>query len=134
MIILNVTNGPPYSSSFPPRNMNCSILFLAILSTLLVVAAIRECAISSNVGTITEIILWAFLMFYQIFFSPQVKQSAVISNKQGVCEVPHELPNDLRLRMIVALYHALHPHTASRPAHIKMPPPNPMPPVLILIA
>ena len=40
MIILNVTNGPPYSSSFPPRNMNCSILFLAILSTLLVVVAI----------------------------------------------------------------------------------------------
>ena len=39
MIILNVTNGPPYSSSFPPRNMNCSILFLAILSTLLVVVA-----------------------------------------------------------------------------------------------
>ena len=98
MIILNVTNGPPYSSSFPPRNMNCSILFLAILSTLLV--AIRECAISSNVATITEIILWDFLMFYQIFFSPQVKRNAVISNKQGVCEVPRELPNDLRLRIL----------------------------------
>ena len=31
-----------------------------------------------------EIILWDFLMFYQIFLSPQAKQSAIISNKQGV--------------------------------------------------
>ena len=47
-----------------------------------------------------EIILWDFLMFYQIFLSPQVKQSAIVSNKQGVYELPHELPNDLRLRLI----------------------------------
>ena len=26
--------------------------------------------------------------------------NAVISNKQGVCEVPHKLPNDLRLRIL----------------------------------
>ena len=38
-------------------------------------------------------------MFYQIFLSPQVKCSAIISNKQGVYEVPHELPKDLRLRI-----------------------------------
>ena len=44
--------------------------------------------------------LVGFLMFYQIFFSLQVKRSAVISNKQGVCEVPHELPNDLRFRIL----------------------------------
>ena len=36
-------------------------------------------------------------MFYQIFFSPQVKQSAIISNKQGVSELPDKLLNDLRL-------------------------------------
>ena len=36
-------------------------------------------------------------MFYQIFFSQQVKQSAIISNKQGVSELPDELLNDLRL-------------------------------------
>ena len=47
-----------------------------------------------------EIILWDFLMFYQIFLSPQVKQSAIVSNKQGVYELPHEFPNDLRLRLI----------------------------------
>ena len=48
--------------------------------------------------TIVEIILWDFLMFYQIFLSPQVKQRA--SNKQGVYELPHELPNDLKGRIL----------------------------------
>ena len=43
-----------------------------------------------------EIIIWDFLMFYQIFLSPQVKQSAIISNKQGV----YQLPNDLRLGLL----------------------------------
>ena len=32
-------------------------------------------------------------MFYQILFSPQVKRSAIISNKHGI----YELPNDVRL-------------------------------------
>ena len=36
-------------------------------------------------------------MCYQIFLPPQVKWSAIISTKQGVYELPHELPNDLRL-------------------------------------
>ena len=35
-------------------------------------------------------------MFYQIFPSPQVKLCAIITYKQGVHELPHELPNDLR--------------------------------------
>ena len=47
-----------------------------------------------------EIILWDFLMFYQIFLSPQVKRSAITSNKQGVYELSHELPNDVRLRIL----------------------------------
>ena len=38
-------------------------------------------------------------MFYQIFLSPQVKRWAVITYKQGMYELPHELPNDLRLRI-----------------------------------
>ena len=37
-------------------------------------------------------------MFYQILLSPEVKRSVIISNKQGVYELPHELPNDLRLK------------------------------------
>ena len=47
-----------------------------------------------------EILFWDFLLFYQIFLSPKVKQSMIISNKQGVYELPHELPNDLRLRIL----------------------------------
>ena len=39
-------------------------------------------------------------MFYQIFLSPQVKRSVIISNKQGVHKLPHELPNDLRLSIL----------------------------------
>ena len=53
-----------------------------------------------NRPTIMEIILWDFLMLYQIFLLPQVKRSAIISNKQGVYEVTQELPNDLRLRIL----------------------------------
>ena len=36
-------------------------------------------------------------MFYQIFLSPQVKRCAIITYKHGIYELPHELPNDLRL-------------------------------------
>ena len=39
-------------------------------------------------------------MFYQILLSPQVKRRAIISNKHGVYELPHEFPNDLRLRIL----------------------------------
>ena len=35
-------------------------------------------------------------MFDQMFLSPNVKRSAIISNKHGIYEIPHELPNDLR--------------------------------------
>ena len=39
-------------------------------------------------------------MFYQIFLSPQVKRWAIITYKHGIYELPHELPNDLRLRKL----------------------------------
>ena len=39
-------------------------------------------------------------MFYQIFLSPQVKRSAIISNKHGMYELPQDLPNDLRLKIL----------------------------------
>ena len=38
-------------------------------------------------------------MSYQIFHSPQVKRSTIISNKQAVYELRHKLPNDSRLRI-----------------------------------
>ena len=33
------------------------------------------------------------------FLSSQVKRSVIISNKHGIYELPHELPNELRLRI-----------------------------------
>ena len=39
-------------------------------------------------------------MFYQIFLSPQVKRWAIFTYKHGIYELPHELPNDLRLRIL----------------------------------
>ena len=46
------------------------------------------------------IIFWDFLMAEQIFLSQEVKRSLIISNKYGIYELPHELPNDLRLRIL----------------------------------
>ena len=37
-------------------------------------------------------------MLYQIFLSPQVKRWAIVTYKDGIYELPHELPNDLKLR------------------------------------
>ena len=39
-------------------------------------------------------------MVEQIFFSVQVKWSLIIINKYGIYELLHELPNDLRLRIL----------------------------------
>ena len=38
-------------------------------------------------------------MSYQTFLSPQGKRCAIITYKHGIYEMPHELPNDLRLRI-----------------------------------
>ena len=50
--------------------------------------------------TVIFIIFWDFLIFYQIFLSPHVKRSAIITNKYGVYKLPHKLPNSLRLRIL----------------------------------
>ena len=47
------------------------------------------------VTTVIVIIFWDFLMFYQIFFSPQVKRSVIITNNYGICELPHKFLNYL---------------------------------------
>ena len=39
-------------------------------------------------------------MFDQIFLTQQLKQSVVISNKHGIYELPHDLPNHLRLTIL----------------------------------
>ena len=50
-------------------------------------------------STISFIISSDFLMFYQIFLSPQEKRCAIITYKHGIYELRHELPNDLRHRI-----------------------------------
>ena len=39
-------------------------------------------------------------MLYQIFRSRQVKRCTTITYKHGIYELPHELPNDLRLKIL----------------------------------
>ena len=39
-------------------------------------------------------------MVEQIFLSPQVKRSLIISSTYGIYELSYELPNDLRLRIL----------------------------------
>ena len=49
-----------------------------------------------NDPTIIFIVFWDFLVFYQIFLSPQAKRCSIITYKHGIYELPHELPKDLR--------------------------------------
>ena len=46
------------------------------------------------------VIFWDYLMFHQIFLSPQVRQNAIISDKHGIYKLSHELSNDLRLMIL----------------------------------
>ena len=39
------------------------------------------------------VIFWGFLMFYQIFLSPQVKRCAIITYKHAIYELPNDLEN-----------------------------------------
>ena len=39
-------------------------------------------------------------MFEEIFLSPQVKRIVIITNKHGIYEFAHELPNNLKLRTL----------------------------------
>ena len=51
-------------------------------------------------STILVIIFWNFTMFQCKSDSPHVKQFLIVSTINLVYELPHELPNDLRLRIL----------------------------------
>ena len=51
-------------------------------------------------ATIIFKIFWDFLMLYQIILLPQVKRCAIITYKHDIYELPHELLNDLKLRIL----------------------------------
>ena len=53
-----------------------------------------------HAATATDIKFSDFLLLYQISFSTQVKRSLIISKKHGIYELPHELPNELRLNIL----------------------------------
>ena len=40
-------------------------------------------------------------MLDKILVSPKVKRIVIISNKHGIYDLPHELPNDVKLRTLV---------------------------------
>ena len=46
------------------------------------------------------IIFWDFLVFYQILLSPQVKQNVIITNKHVIYKLPHELRNDIGMKIL----------------------------------
>ena len=46
------------------------------------------------------IIFWDFLVFYQILLSPQVKENVIITNKHVIYKLPHELHNDIRMKIL----------------------------------
>ena len=50
--------------------------------------------------TILVIIFWNLTIFYYRFDSPQVKRNLISSAANLVYELPHELPNDLTLRIL----------------------------------
>ena len=52
------------------------------------------------VCSIVVIIFRDFLMFYQIFYSPQVKQSMIISNNHCIYKLPQELLSEFTLRIL----------------------------------
>ena len=61
---------------------------------------IPNCLFRLKLASITFIIFWDFLISYQVFLSPQVKQWAIITCEYVIYELPYELANDLRLRIL----------------------------------
>ena len=47
-----------------------------------------------------DMIFWECSLLFQIFFSPQVQRSVIISNKHGIYELPDEMAKHLRLTML----------------------------------
>ena len=69
-------------------------------------------------------------MFYQIFFSPQVKICAIIF-KHGIYQMPNESPNVLRLRILnnyEISVKCLNPAPGQPSAPAPRPPLSPAPP------
>ena len=84
------------------QHETCSAILLSSLQNISVFLYSNNVWFNQKIwiSTIILMIFWDFLMFYQILFSPQVKRCVIITYKHGIYEVPHELPNNLRLRIL----------------------------------
>ena len=58
------------------------------------------CCLARIIAAILVLIFCDFLMIYQIFPSPQVKEIKIISNENGIYELPHDLLDNFRLRIL----------------------------------
>ena len=55
---------------------------------------------NKNLQTVIFTIFWDFLMFYQIFLSPQVKECVIIAYKHGIYELRYKFSNDLTISIL----------------------------------
>ena len=55
----------------------------------------------SGGSAVLVMVFWGILMFGGIFVSPRVERVLVVSNEHGIWGLPHELPNDSKLRQLV---------------------------------
>ena len=73
---------------------------MAKIWLFLAIGAVNNYIWNTILQTMMDIIFGDFLILYQIFFSRRVKRNVIISKKYRINEVPHELPNDLRPRIL----------------------------------
>ena len=78
-------------------------IFSSSFATQFLYFDIRDIKTGSSkwqIATIVFIIFSDFLTFHQIFLSPQVKRCLIITYKHDIYELPHDLPSNLRLRIL----------------------------------
>ena len=46
------------------------------------------------------VIFWNFLNILSIFSPTKMKQNVIVRDENGTYDLPHELPNDLRFRIL----------------------------------
>ena len=77
------------------------------------------------------IAFWDYLIFYQMFFSPQMKRNVIVNNKHEKCNLTHELPNDCKLSIHTEWLNTQHRRLLGQAIpHIRPPKPQkPRPPL-----
>ena len=79
--------------------LNDSVIFWLNDSVILWLVPCQFMCLVIKSIMVLVIIFWYFLIFYKIILSLQVKQGVIISNENGIYQLPYEFPNDLKLKM-----------------------------------